>query len=51
MHGVAANRPFPGADLSPGPAQHEREVGLLGFAILELTAELAMSGIGLGGDE
>ena len=51
MHGVATDGSFPGADLSPGSAQHKGEVGLLGFAILELAAEFAMSGIRLGGDE
>jgi drug/metabolite transporter (DMT)-like permease len=51
MHGVATDRAFPGADLSFGSAEDKREVGFLGFAILELPTEFAVSGVRLGGDQ
>jgi len=51
VDGVSANRLFPRSHLAFGSPDHEGEVGLLGFPILKLTAELAVGGVGLGGDQ
>ena len=51
VDGVAPDRALPGAHLSFGATQHKGEVGFLGFAVLELTAEFAVGGIGFRGDE
>ena len=51
MDGVAPDRTFPRAHLPFGATQHKGEVGFLGFAVLELTAEFAVGGVGFRGDE
>ena len=45
---MAADGTFPRTDLAFGPAQDKGEIGFFGFPILELPAEFAMGGIGLG---
>jgi len=48
---MAADCAFPRTDLAFGPAQDKCEIGFFGFPILELPAEFAMGGIGLGRHE
>ena len=51
MNRMATDRALPRTDLAFGAAQDKREIGFLGFPILELATEFAMGGIGFGRDQ